>query len=103
MSKVALIAKFTARPDRRAEVATILDSLFGPVAEEDGTELYVLHQDASDADALWFYELYRDHDALGAHSVAPALAEAFAALDGLLAADAEIIVLDPVRAKGIDL
>jgi quinol monooxygenase YgiN len=101
MSKVAMIAKITAAPGKRDEVTRALEAVFPHVEDEDGTELYLLHEDHSDGDVLWVYELYRDHDALQAHATSPAMGELMGALGGeLVGAPPELIMLDPVRGKG---
>lgn len=104
MSKVAMVVKITAAPGRRDEVAEALEPMFPQVDTEEGTELYVLSEDIANPDVLWMFELYSDQDALQAHSSSPAMAEAMGALGGdLMGAPPGLIVVNPRRAKGVDL
>jgi quinol monooxygenase YgiN len=101
MSKTALIVKITSAPGKRDEVAQALDGLFAEVEKEDGTEQYILHDDAANPDVLWMYELYRDGDALQVHSSSPAMAELMSTFGGdLMGAPPELILVTPRRAKG---
>jgi quinol monooxygenase YgiN len=101
MAKVALLAKMTAAAGKRDELVEAFGSLYDAVAGEEGTEIYALHLDAADADVVWFYELYRDMDALTAHGTSEAMKAMGPQLASLLAAQPELIFLTPVRAKGL--
>ncbi len=104
MSKIAVIAKITCAEGRRDEVAEALEAMFPQVDTEGGTEIYVLHQDLGHPEVLWMYELYTDEAGLQAHSTSPAMAELFTKLGGdLMGAPPELIMVSPVRAKGVDL
>jgi quinol monooxygenase YgiN len=101
MAKVALVAKMTAAAGKREELIESFGSLYDTVAGEEGTEVYALHLDASDADVVWFYELYRDSNALAAHSTSEAMKAVGPRLGSLLAEQPELTFLTPVRAKGL--
>ena len=104
MSKIALIAKLTAAEGKRADLVASLEKMFPQVDQEPGTEAYVLHEDASDENVVWFYELYTDNDALSAHGSSDAMKEMMGALGGgLVGAAPEMHLLRPVRAKGVTL
>jgi quinol monooxygenase YgiN len=101
MAKVALVAKMTAASGKRDELVEAFGPLYEAVAGEEGTEIYALHLDATDADVVWFYELYRDGDALAAHGGSEAMKAMGGAFASLLAGRPELIFLTPVRAKGL--
>jgi quinol monooxygenase YgiN len=101
MPKVAMIAKLTAADGKRGELAAVLEKVFPAVEQEDGTEVYALHDDVSDANILWFYELYRDNDALGVHGSSDAMKEVIGGLGGLVGAAPEMFMLQPRRANGL--
>jgi quinol monooxygenase YgiN len=104
MSKIAVLAKITAAPGKRDEVAAALAKMFPQAESEPGTELYILHDDAADGDVLWMYELYTDGDALQAHASSPAMLEAFGTFGGdLMGAPPELMMLNPRAAKGVAL
>ena len=103
MSKVAVVAKLTAKEGQRSELVQAFDGMFEAVEGEAKTEAYVLHEDAGDPNVLWFYELYTDQDGLSAHSTSDAMKAAGTVLGGLLAGRPEISLMHPVRAKGVSV
>jgi quinol monooxygenase YgiN len=104
MAKTALIAKITAADGRRADLVAELHKMFPQVETEDGTELYILHEDVGDPNVVWFYELYTDSDALTAHSTSEAMMELMGALSGDLAGGpAELTLVTPIGAKGVEV
>lgn len=98
--QVAVIAKLVAQEGKRAELAAALAPMLEHVESEPGTLRYVLHEDAANADALWFYELYTDDAALGVHGGSDAMKAMGASLAGLLGAKPELFILRPVGGKG---
>lgn len=104
MSKVAVIAKLTAADGKRDELqAALADVGMANVAAEPGTLLYALNADTKDPNVLWFYELYEDGDALAAHGGSEAMKEMGRTIAPFMAGRAEVHVLDPVAAKGLEL
>src|SRR5215216_5373416 len=102
MSKVALLAKITAKEGQRDALATEFRAAFEHVAAEQGTLTYILHEDANEADILWFYELYTDQDALAAHGSSEWMKQLGPKLGPLMAGRAELIFLNPIGGKGLD-
>jgi quinol monooxygenase YgiN len=101
MPKVAMIAKLTAADGKRDELAAVLEKIFPAVDQEDGTEVYALHDDLGEPNVLWFYELYRDNDAMGTHGSSDAMKEMIGGLAGLVGAAPEMHMIEPRRAKGL--
>jgi quinol monooxygenase YgiN len=101
MPKVAMIAKLTAVDGKRDELAAVLEKIFPAVEQEAGTEAYILNEDLGDDNVLWFYEMYTDDDALGAHSSSDAMKEMLGGLGGLVGAAPEMHIVRPRRAKGL--
>ena len=101
MSKVAMVAKITAADGKRDDLVAAFEKIFPAVEQEDGTEAYVLHEDLGDANVVWFYELYRDNDALGVHGSSDAMKELMGSLAGLVGAAPEMHLIAPKRAKGL--
>jgi quinol monooxygenase YgiN len=66
MSQVARYAKVTAKPGKGKELAEILLGAAGDLSDDPGCELYLVSQQADDADRLWVTELWRDQAALDA-------------------------------------
>lgn len=101
MSKHSLIAKLTCTEGRTAEFETELAVLIEASNEEAGLEIYSAHRDADNV--YWFFELYTDEAAVGAHGKGDAMGKAMAATGAFLAGPPEIHRLIPVVAKGLDL
>ncbi len=102
MPKVALLAKIPVKPGSADDFDTAMSAMFDAVAEEEGTELYVLNWD-SDRSTAYVYEVYADSDALAVHSGSDAMQALLAAMGDLVGGEPELVMLDPSAAKGIDL
>lgn len=101
MEKVSVIARLVAQPGRRDDLTRALAPLLDNAAGEPGTLVYTLHEDGTEPDVLWIYELYAGQEALDAHRRAPAMADAGPALMPLLAGPPELHFCVPVGGKGL--
>jgi quinol monooxygenase YgiN len=101
MSKVAVIAKLAAKDGQRDQLAKALEQSLGTAAGEEGTIMYILHADANDPNLLWFYELYRDADALKAHAGSEAMKALGSVVAPFAAGRPELIHLEPLGGKGL--
>jgi len=72
-STIAVIAKITAQPGKRADVVAGMASMLTHVDSEPGTLVYTLLEDQADADVIWVYEEYTDQAALDSHSTSDAM------------------------------
>ncbi len=103
MTKTAMFANLVALPDQADEVEAILRDLVASTEEEAGTEVYVMTRDPNRSDAFWFFELYTDEAALGAHAAGSGMAAALVGLDGKLAEAPMLTQVEPLAAKGLAL
>jgi quinol monooxygenase YgiN len=101
MSKVAVIAKIPAKPGKRDELVAALQAALDNAEGEADTLKYILHEDASDPDVVWFYELYTNQEALVAHGTSDAFKAIGASLRDLAAGRPELTMLKPVGGKGL--
>ncbi len=92
---VVVVATIVPLPEHRDEVIATITETVGKVHEEDGCELYALHQTD---DRLMMVEKWASPEALRAHSKGVALAAQAPRLAGKLASPAEVIVLQAVPA-----
>jgi quinol monooxygenase YgiN len=99
--KVAVLAKITAQAGQRDALVAAFQDIAKAVDSEEGTLVYAIHTSTSEADVVWFYELYTDQDAFTAHRRSDAMKAAGPTLAPLMAGQPEVILLDPVRAKGL--
>jgi quinol monooxygenase YgiN len=102
MDKVSVVARISAAPGRRDELAGELQVVLDTVESEPGTLYYVLHADDQDADVLWVYELYVDRASLQAHLGGPWFAELVGKLGPLLAGPPTLHFMTVVGGKGLD-
>jgi (4S)-4-hydroxy-5-phosphonooxypentane-2,3-dione isomerase len=98
MAKVSMLAKLRVKEGKGDELIAAFESIFQAVDHEPGTEIYAMNRSKDDPDVFWFYELYTDTNALGAHGGSEAMGAA-AKLFGPLIAESELILGEPVRAK----
>jgi quinol monooxygenase YgiN len=104
MAKHAVIAKVTAASGKRDELVAVFAGMVDAVRNEDGTELYALLTDKTNADVVWFWEMYSDQAAVDAHTSGEAMKAVGAKLGGLIAPGGfELIFVEPVAAKGLAL
>ena len=100
MPQVALLARVRAKEGRGNELIAAFQPLLEQVENEPGTLMYVMNRSKDDPDVFWVSELYTDDDAFAAHSGSEAMAKAGPTL-GPLIADSELIIGQPVLAKGL--
>ena len=92
---VVVVATIVPLPEHREEVIAALTEAIDQVHDEDGCELYSLHEAP---DRLIMIEKWASRQALDTHSTAPNLAVLGPKLVGKVAAAPEVIVLQPVPA-----
>ena len=100
MPKVAVLARIRAKEGKGDEVIAVFQRLLEQIEKEPGTLLYAINRSNDDPNMIWVSELYADDDAFAAHSGSDAMAAATPAL-GELIAEAELIIGEPVSAKGV--
>ncbi|MCO1660255.1 putative quinol monooxygenase [Pseudonocardia humida] len=99
--KVAVLARIPAQPGKRDALVEALQAAIDNANTEAGTLLYILHTDPKDPDAVLFYELYADQDALTAHGSSDRFKEIGATLREFAAGRPELTMLTPVIGKGL--
>ena len=93
---VVVVATIIPLPEYRDEVIAALTGTVAQVHEEDGCELYALHQAA---DRLVMIEKWASPEALRTHSKGAALAALNPRLAGKITGPAEVVVLQPVLGR----
>lgn len=101
MSQVSLIVKLPAAEGKGAELAEAFKAAFEHVNKEDGTRYYILHQDVSNADVLWIYELYENQAAADAHLGADWFKPFGASLAPFMGGRPEMHFVTPLGGKGL--
>ena len=100
MAKVSMLARLVVHDGKGDELISAFEDLFRQVEEEPGTEVYAMNRSSSDPNVFWFYELYTSADALGSHGGSDAMKKAEAVFAPLIA-ESELILGEPVKAKGL--
>jgi quinol monooxygenase YgiN len=100
MAKVSMLARLVVHDGKGDELISAFEDLFRQVEEEPGTEVYAMNRSSSDPNVFWFYELYTSADALGSHGGSDAMKKAGAVFAPLIA-ESELILGEPVKAKGL--
>lgn len=103
MPKTSSFVKLVAKPGQRDELLTALRGMLPTVETEEGTEVYSFHEDRSDDNALWIFELYRDEDALAEHSSSEAMRNLLGALGPVIAEPPMMVFATPTDAKGFQV
>ena len=101
MAKVAVIAKITALPGMRDEVASVLNDVVTATNDEPGTLFYAMNLDKAETDVIWFYEVYADDAALAAHGGSEAMKAAGGKLRDKAAGRPELHIVELVAGKGL--
>ena len=90
---LVIVATLFPKPEYRDDVIAVLEEVIGRVhAEDAGCELYSLNEGR---DRLVMVEKWASPEDLQAHSVSPAFQALTAALDGKMAAEMDVQVLQP--------
>ena len=100
MSTIAVIAKITAQPGKRADIIAGMASMLTHVESEAGTLVYTLLEDQADADVMWVYEEYADQAALDAHSGSDAMKALGGSIGPFLAGRPELTFTAVAGGKG---
>ena len=102
MSNVSVWAKIPVHPGKRDEaVAVLSEHAVANAQGEEGTLMYLLQVDPNDDTAVYFYEVYRDRDALTAHGTSDGMKALAPKLAGLVSGRPELTVFESVGGKGL--
>ena len=99
-SKVAVFARIPAQPGKRDELVKAMQAAIDHVQTEEGTLTYILHTDDKEPDAVFFYEIYADRDALAAHGSSDFMKEFGKSMRDLAGGRPELQILKPLGGKG---
>jgi quinol monooxygenase YgiN len=89
--QVQVFAALTALPGKEAELRETLTALVAPTRAEPGNSSYMIHEDINKPGSFWFFEIYKDQEAVDAHMKSPYLAAALSKAKPILAAEPLIV------------
>jgi quinol monooxygenase YgiN len=96
MAQTSLFVKMVFQPGTRDQAVEALSTMLPQVESEPGTLVYSFHNDASDENTVWIFELYTDGDALAVHGGSDAIKGMFGKIGGLFAEPPTMIMTTPV-------
>jgi quinol monooxygenase YgiN len=99
MTTISVLAKLTAQEGKRDDIVAGMGPMLDHVESEEGTQTYILMEDAKDENVLWLYEQYATREAFDDHSGSDVMKAIGGTIGGFLAAPPELIFCRPVRGK----
>jgi quinol monooxygenase YgiN len=100
---IVVTAKLIVRPGKDDAMRELAQMLAAPSRNEDGNVSYACFRDALEPHTWFYFEEWRDQEALDAHFRSPHFARAGAALGDLLAAPPAVKVYDVAGARDLKL
>lgn len=95
-SRIAIVASFTPKPGREAEVERILRGMVAPTRAEPGCRRYDLYRNRGEGPLLTLFEIYDDFAAIEHHRSTAHFKDYRAAIADLLAAPIAAALYDGV-------
>lgn len=95
--RVGLFVRLVCRSGNRTAALDAMNRYMDALADEPGTEAFIVAVDPEEDDIIWLYEWFRDTDALDAHRASEPFHTMMAELPGVLAAPPALIRVDPIR------
>ena len=93
----SLMVRLTANAGMRPALLDLLNTYADGLAEEPGTELFIVSMDPGDANIVWLYEIFADEDAENAHRASDGFAALMAAMPPLLDGPPAVLRTVPLR------
>ena len=91
------MVRLTANAGMRPALLDLLNTYADGLAEEPGTELFIVSMDPGDANIVWLYEIFADEDAENAHRASEGFAALMAAMPPLLDGPPAVLRTVPLR------
>lgn len=95
--RLSLLVRLTVRDGMRAALLDLLNTYADGLAQEPGTEVYVVSIDPDSPNVVWLFEVFKDAQAQAAHQSADGFAELMESLPPLMAEPPAVLRMDPLR------
>ena len=96
---IVVVAAMKAKQGKEQEMEDALRWIIPQVESEEGTLRYILHRAKKEPGKFLFYEMYRDKQALNAHSSTPYFAELFAKIGPMIEGNPSIEIYEDIAAS----
>ena len=91
------MVRLTARAGMRPALLDLLNTYADGLAEEPGTELFIVSLDPGDENIVWLYEIFADEDAENAHRSSTGFGVLMNAMPPLLNGPPAVLRTVPLR------
>jgi quinol monooxygenase YgiN len=93
----SLLVRLTAVEGVRPALLDLLNTYADGLAEEPGTELFIVSMDPDDENIVWLYEIFADEDAENAHRGSDGFARLMASMPPMLDGPPAVLRTVPLR------
>lgn len=93
----SLLVRLTANEGMRPALLDLLNTYADGLAEEPGTEVFMISVDPDDANLVWLYEVFAGEDAENAHRGSSGFQTLMQAMPDLLGAPPAVLRTVPLR------
>ena len=93
----AMVVRLTCKSGLRPALLDALNTYADGLAEEPGTEVFMVSLDPENEDLVWLTEVFKDDDAENEHRSSRGFATMIAELNELLEEPPAVLRLDPLR------
>ena len=93
----SLIVRLTCKSGMRPLLLDALNTYADGLAEEPGTEVFMLSLDPENEDLVWLTEVFKDDDAENDHRASQGFATMIAELNNLLEEPPAVLRMEPLR------
>ena len=93
----SILVRLTCQDGMRAAMLDVVNTYADGLAEEPGTEVFVVSLDAENSSIVWLYEMFKDDDAENAHRASAGFARMMSTMPDLLASPPAFLRMEPLR------
>jgi len=93
----SLLVRLTTKDGMRPALLDMLNTYADGLAEEPGTEVFVVSMDPDDANIVWLYEIFADEEAENAHRASAGFARLMNTMPELLEGQPAVLRTVPLR------
>ena len=95
--RMSLLVRLTAQEGLRLALLDVLNTYTDQLAEEPGTEVFIVSVDPDTPDNVWLFEIFKDEAAQEAHRASAPFAVLMGAMPPLLEGPPAVLRMDPLR------
>jgi len=93
----SLLVRLTCQDGMRPAMLDIVNTYADGLAEEPGTEVFVVSLDGESPSIVWLYEIFKDEEAENAHRASPGFGRMMTLMPDLLAGPPAVLRMEPLR------